>query len=96
MATSGSGQLTNEQIAQLADEISRDKMETIALHYMGFRQGNIYNIKSASNDPEDCTRKIIGRWANQQKHPEDQVQVTHDFFLAIIWTPSISFNIHNI
>ena len=69
------GKLTNAHIVPLARQISCQKMESIALGYLGFDQDVIDSLKTAHREnTEAFNRDILRRWANQNGG-NDQVQV---------------------
>ena len=73
------GRLTTAQKARLAQKISYQSMESIALAYLGFDQEVIDSLKIAHRENmEAFNREILHRWTNQNPG-NDQVQVRSSF-----------------
>ena len=71
------GRLTEQQIIELADEISVTEMTKIAIKYLNLKKGVIGNIKvNNSGDAESQSREMLRKWANM--NPENQVKVGLD------------------
>ena len=72
------GALTDSHMVQLAEAISVDVMEKIALGRLNIRYPVLKNIKNDERNSQAVSREILRTWA--YKNPDDQIKV-FKFFL---------------
>ena len=72
------GTLTDSHMVQLAEAISVDVMEKIALGRLNISYPVLKNIKNDERNSQAVSREILRTWA--YKNPDDQIKV-FKFFL---------------
>ena len=74
------GNLTNDQIVNLARAIATTDLEAIALEYFSIDKATITNLRFSHRDAETFNRSILENWMHRNGG-RDQVQACLLFFI---------------
>ena len=79
MAAGGERRVTNGMIVCLAEAISAQNMESIALTYMGIEWEMLQNLRREHREEiEAFNRDVIRRWCNKKSSGPDQIGVNSE------------------